>query len=316
MLAADAGATVDLESGDAIIRNLGATQAVTLRGLHGFVTGWQLEANAGTVWFEDCFLEFGGAFEPGTISAVDCANVVVTRCTILGLSAIPFLGIDFPAAAVTVDGCRLTLLESTLVGGSGDLSMTTEDVPGAEAVELIDSELFLGGSELSGGPGDTDPGGAALLVSGDSQAWLLDSVLGGGVGTPPGAPVVVSGHGAVTTLPGAEFSFEIDSPRRVGEPISLALQGPPGHSAWLLKSLLPGGLIKPGWSGVLLVEPASFVLTALGTIPPSGTLSFTGTVPSIAGLEALPLFVQGLSVASGSVALASGSHLLLLAPGL
>jgi hypothetical protein len=139
VLAADTGAAVDLQGWPVTIRNLGTSQAVTLRGLHGFATGWKLESNAGTVWFEDCFLEFGGAFDPGTISAVDCAHVVVTRCEIVGLMAIPFLGNQFPLEAVNVVGSQLTLLESTLVGGSGDLSMTTEDVPGAEAVELVDS---------------------------------------------------------------------------------------------------------------------------------------------------------------------------------
>lgn len=315
VLAADADATVDLQAGVATVQNLAAGQTVTLRGVHSHFVSWNLVSDAGTVWFEDCSLEFDDALTLGTMTATGCANVVVTCCTISAAPAVSTFGDNVPSDGIHAQQSQLTLYECTVTGGSGDLSMTTIDVPGQQAVELVDATLFLAGSTLTGGPGATAAGGAALRVAGASTAWLLDDTLAGGDGTPDGAAVEETLGGVAIALPGPASRLELDSPKRMGEPVTLTLDGPPGQQAWLMKWLAPGGVVKPGWSGVLLVDPAHFSLLALGNIPGSGELSLTANVPTIAGLQALPLYLQGVALAPGSIRLTSGSHLLILAPG-
>lgn len=315
VIASDADATVDLQAGVATVKNLSAGQTVTLRGLHASFVAWHLVDDAGTVWFEDCNLEFDDALSLGTITASNCDNIVVTRCAISAAPAITVFGDSVPSDGINARRSQLTLHECTVTGGSGDLSMTTLDVPGQQAVELVDATLFLAGSALTGGPGATAAGGAALRVAGASTAWLLDDTLVGGDGTPDGAGVEEALGGVAVALPGPASRLELDSPKRMGEPVTLTLDGPPGQQAWLFKWLAPAGLIKPGWSGVLLVDPAHLSLLALGNIPGSGELSLTANVPTIPGLEALPLYLQGVALAPGSIRLTSASHLLILAPG-
>ena len=314
VLAAEAGANVLLTGTKLTVQNLAPGQSFTMRGLSTQFIDWWLVDDAGSVWFEDVSFDVGNAPGPGTINAEDCENVVLTRCSVQGQTAINVFGDGVASEAVWATRSQLTIEECTLVGGSGDLSMTTLDVPGGDGIELHDSQLFLGGSSVTGGLGATAAGGAAVLLSEGSQAWLLDSVLTGGVGAPSGQLVkVISGF--ATQLTGLQYRCELESPKRVGETLDVVLQGPPGQPAWILKWLTPGGLIKPAWGGVLLVAPG-FTVTAMGAIPPSGEISLTVTLPLLTGFEALPIYVQGAVTSAGGVRLTSASHLLLLDAGL
>lgn len=238
-------------------------------------------------------------------------------------------------AGVRAKNAAIIVYESTLVGGmGGNATFDGLGGDGGSGAFVDGFGIVASGTTFLGGDGgigaDFIPvegygnGGDGLVTLANAQAQLLDNALSGGAagksafGVPgePGEPQMLAGP----TLLYAGSSHALLTtkvPIREGEAFTLSLTGAPGDVASLVASLAPGKVPQKSLGGVLTLGlPLLLGPLPLGAIPASGTLEIPVVLPELGpGLEAVPLFLQGLVAESELTRLASPLTLVLLDAG-
>ena len=288
-----------------------------------------------------------GANTPGA-RVLGCSDAAFRDCVFVGgnggsggLAGAPGSpGLDVEGSEVTLHGGEVHGGVGAF-GGNGPTGSVDEAQGnrGGPALRLRDASLFasgvpmLGGSGGGGGtcggavtePGDGGSGGHAVELMGASALFRNQRCeLEGGPGGPggdarfplclssgsagPDGEVLLEGGGLHLTVPGTPRGFDALMPQRENVPFGVALEGLPGEFVALLNSPAVGTSYEPGAQGQLLLSTL-FDLELVGVVPPSGTLAFATSFPSLGpGVEGLTLFVQSLFV--------DGNGQLTLGPGL
>ncbi len=283
------------------IENLAPGQTVTIRGMRGVGSTFDLRNNAGAIWIED--VDFGLDGAGGTdprLYAENCAAVTVFRSTLQGEDAF-FDPAGGSSAGLEAKSSSVYVYESTLVGGGPDNQ--TGPQPGARVSD--GSLLFAADTQLvSGGGGIAD----LHLTTGSPQVWLLSS-----------NPTAQIDSGTVSQFPGTARTFTVNTPKREGSNMTMSFTGEDGDVVLIGVSLAPGGLFTPAFQGAVVHFPVPAVaVLAGGTISASGELDFVIAAPPLDPvLEGVALYPQvGMVPLTGSVVLGSGSMILLLDDGI
>jgi len=347
---ADLGATVTV-NGEIRVQNLGDGQTVLLRGLTTgtpSVYGFAGVDNLGALRIEDC--EFRAGFPPEPFFGIGadgmhlwkCADVVITRCQILGGDGTQGLitqGVG--GAGVRAYKSMVTIHGSSLTGGKGGLAgLAGGQLGGAGLRVEKECLVFLSGCELQGGSGGDvavsdgcgvpGTGGWAIhfvfTMGNNSTAITLDCTLTPGAGgedaggttppCPPGATgQLVDTDGEWTYLPltGAGRALSAQAPVREGEDVELLFMGQPEDTAFLLASPFTEHIWLSNYQGTLLV-PAGSPLFAVGVVQASGSLGLTTPMPPLPpALESLSLHLQSVyQPGGGGTALGGGTDLVAL----
>jgi len=337
------GADVQVYLGTSVVRNVGPTQSVVLRGLDRIATGWFVDAPSftdcdGPVWVEDCTFavnNFGGSFQPDGVVVSSCDAISFVRCATLG-AQVKGLG----GAGLRATGSRIAAWDCQFEAHEGPIGAPPHDAgPGA----LLDGGfLFASGCEFVGGAGgkgftytvagvthctDGGDGGDGLLATGAAAVFALDSSFTAGIagnaninlGCTPGVAgeAVAAPAGALTLAAGLARSLQLPATLCAGSDATLALQGDPFSPVALAVSATPEFLFSAGLQGVLLAG-APFALFVPGSLDASGALNLAVHVPLLpAGspeaqvLRVQPAFVGG----SGHVVLGAPSMAVLVDAG-
>jgi len=348
---ADAGADVSVAFTAPMqmteLRNLAPGQTVLLQGLSlraipampTFFTynGCFVHDCAGTVWLDDCVVEFGAP----ALRVQDCARVIVAGGSILGA-----LSVESDAGAgLQVEDSNVVVAGSSVLGGDGrdagwGAFMTfigssagapgvSQSGPGS-VVTLADCTVHggAGGSGFwffghnCGAPSD---GGDGLVLAAEfgPVARLAGTMpLGGASGgstqcgqtSSPGLGVHTLG-GSVMFLSGVPATLTAAGPAREGESLAVDIHGKAGDLAWVVLSTMPGGKFLYSKQGELLLDPP-FTAVTLGPLPAGGGLALTAHVPELGpGVEGLVAWAQVVTCGAGCV-MGTGSALVLLDAGL
>jgi len=299
---AESGANVRLRS--VLVYQLPAGAEVVLRGL-------TLESKMdrdlggqdcdGTIWVEDCtLLAEPNFFNGGGASFQNCANVVMTRCSIVSSKRR-----TAPDEVLSSYVSSLHLFDTTLVASAFD------DFDGTPALYALQSSVTLSGCALTGGAGLDGSASQCLGGSGGPAALLQNRVAlvaqdslftggPGGLGTcgdgAPGESVKLDTQYPPSTLASSDTparTLAASSPVRDDELLQTTFQGEAGDRVWLVYSLATGASRFPTVEGTLLLSPAHASLF-MGSIAGS-PLVRTFPVPDLGvGVEALRIFAQPL----------------------
>ena len=298
-----------LYTGSLTVQNLTAGQTVVFRDVN---TSWnqiRLVDNAGTVWFEQCIL--GNYDGDATVDADRCDNLVLVRCLVTGATFTPVFGIDNSGDALDVRQSTVTIYDCTLSGGHGFGGPYAPDIPAGDGIESVDCTLFVANTSSTGG-NTGRAGGDGIDVDGSSQVtYLQGNTLDGGTGNPNGQDVRYD-DGVLTYLPGPNRTFEISSPARYGQNVTLQFNGQPFELVYLPHAVAPGATFQ--WNGMFLIDPFQLLMFRIGILPASGSLTLNVTVPDLSPLTAVPFYSQGWFVGPGGLSLSSASMSVLLDP--
>jgi len=294
---------------------------------------------AGTVWLDDCSVEFGAP----ALQVQDCARVVVAGGSILGTPSVE----GGSGTGLRVEDSDVVVAGSTILGGDGrdagwGAFMTfIGSSPGAPGVSLGGSSTVVtladctvhggaGGAgfwffgDVCGAPSD---GGDGLVLDAPGPfaaiARLAGTLpLGGDAGgaticgqtSSPGLGIHTLG-GSVMFLSGVPGTLTAAGPTREGESLTVDVRGKAGDLAWVVLSPMPGGKFFYGAKeGELLLGPP-FIAVTLGPLPAGGALALSAHVPELGpGVEGLAAFAQVVTCGAGCV-MGTGSALVLLDAG-
>ena len=332
-----------------VIRNLGASQDVQIRGLDTLPLGVSELENivlaqcAGAVLFEDCdFSQSGGE----SIVMKDCASATFVSCLLFAAPTFVSTSNGIFLAHVYYDGIRaessnLFLYDCEVRGSDGANSAgifgeaKRPPGPAGAGVVLVNSTMLASGCTILGGSGGDDdaagcdpgpngrPGvelGGNVLV-GFSTLRLLDTTITGGTGglggcgLPNGvdAPAILATPGnSVIQHAGTARTFFPASPVPASGLLNLTFQGEPGDLAFIYLSLglQPGQQLVP-LALALHVDLPVTVLT-IGTLPASGDLALDLPVPPLPGYQ---VYVgQAVFIAQNGGLFESGPRTVLVTP--
>jgi len=332
-----------LSTSRVLVRNL---EIVAPNAIGGGAAALHIVDTDMAVVFESCTIKVDGAasHDLPAVFVRNAPKVMFTRSNLLGNEGLDVnLGTTRPAGhALSIENATVSLYECLVKGGDGGpalaLFFTSPAGDGSSAIHTLGGRLLLAGSEVQGGKGgdgllwnnfclEAGDGGNGLVLDGGVDAYRLDSTITGGAagvdapGCPPvsvpGADVVVS-NGTLTTLNETLPAFSASSPAREGQSSLITLTGPPGATALLVVALQADPLFAPlPHRGTLLpaLSPVPLIV-GLGTLPPSGTLSFNAAIPPnliSPPVEFLELHGQAvLPGASGARVLSSPTSLTIL----
>ena len=318
-ITADAGAIVEL--GATALHNLPEGYLLTLSHINftssvADEAGLALEDNAGAVWLDHCNLKgFVGVpqmqLNPSSaLKVVDCSSVVVTHSQLGG------------AAGLQAQSSNVYAFRSTITGGTAKCmpNWSPQCTDGGAGVWAKGGLTALQSCLVQGGAPNAAPqcfdgmsfpflcscwsfGGPALHLESGAQVEAYDAQLASGATAPPcgftGSILdIVSGQLVDTAGPGFEITGS--SPLRVGQSSSLEVTGQPGDAAWAVLAIPPAAIWTPKFNGPWLTGGDSIFLF-IGTLPGTGGLSFTYTVPPLPpGFESVEFIAQGVRVAPGS----------------
>lgn len=287
-----------------------------------------LEENQGTIWVEDCSVEFiegalravgGLVSQLHGISAVNCEDVILTRCVV---AATPWNTAVNPPSG-PVNRAALELVHSTVHAYESSFHGMTSGsnywIDGGDGASVADSFLFAGGCAFTGG-NDTKcffctlpqgHNGNGISVTGASEAHAVGCTFTPGSGTGlPGQPIV----GSVDEHSAPARTYRIERAIHEGRRATLTATGPAGEMVFGLRSTLPQGSFQPLHGGSLLLAPP-LETTFEGVIPASGILIRQLALPPNGPVEMQVR--QGLFLTASSEAfLSSGSLLVAIPPGL
>jgi hypothetical protein len=350
---ADAGAEVSVAFTAPLqrteVRNLAADESVLLQGLRlreiplmpTFTpyNGCFVHDCAGTVWLDDCDVEFGAP----ALQVQGCARVIVAGGSLLGTPSVE----GGSGTGLRAEDSDVVLAGSTILGGDGrdagwGAFMTfIGSSPGAPAVSLGGSSTVVtladctvhggaGGAgfwffgDVCGAPSD---GGDGLVLDGPGPFAVIARLagtmpLGGTAGgsticgqtSSPGLGIHTLG-GSVMLLSGVPATLTAAGPAREGESLAVDIHGKAGDLAWVVLSTMPGGKFLYSKQGELLLDPP-FTAVTLGALPAGGGLALTAHVPELGpGVEGLVAWAQVVTCGAGCV-MGTGSALVLLDAGL
>lgn len=269
-------------TGEFEARNLAGKDFVAMRGFNAS-SDLRLNATdcAGTVWLEE------SAHANGFTLLLD----LFPRYT--GADRVVLQRSSFKAA-------NLSSIESAVHAYDCTFTAPSGGTPSPVGIPYLNSDgfLFASGSRFESGYPGLFPD---LTVNGTAQVFLRDTV----------ADDVPAG---VVTLPGVARSYAAAAIVREGESLPLYFDGVQGDQVFVLVSDEPAAAFLPDLSGTLvvgnLVAPPVFV----GTIPITGRLAASVTMPSLpAGVEGKVFFSQAVFVNhANETHLAGGSMVVLL----
>ncbi len=281
--------------GELRIEGLPANESVCLRSVNfRWPANIQLTNNQGVVWVEDSNIHadiYSGPGPYGAIHSVD-SRLNIMRSTISG--SLPYGEYDAPpTAGIHATDSEIFVSEGSIVGGSGDAGTLYDDHPGAEAIFLQNSLLVTSRVTIVGGEGEELGGGTGILGSDGSTVCLRETTVLGGSGTMAGDSLQLDGTSRRLDLTGSIPSLATDSPRQVGEQVSIQVNGDPGQPIWLAVSLAPDQVISPSGEKVVAFSASAFALLPLGATNPDGSLVSVFGVLDLVGCE-LPLTLQAI----------------------
>lgn len=295
-----------LLSSTVFVNHLAADQTVELIGLgsanDGLGLGLSLSFNFGTVELDRLQADatFGAA-----LTITDCSNVIVSQCE-LSSDSLDGPTMKSNASAVVVYG-------TSIQGSKGFGWPLLRD--GGDAVEITSGLAFFAGCTLTGGKGangsDLGPigcfkgtgGGDGVQMGGFNPSLTLrDTTVtagaggsnagcgGGADGTDIANPV-----GTVTDLPGPSRGYDVPQVARAGELAPVSFSGEAGELVlWLLSAgtapyfeTLTAGYVIPSTPGLI----------NFGTLPESGTLEISFTIPDLP-IDHLELYEQAVYLTS------------------
>jgi hypothetical protein len=312
------------------VRNLGAGQAVYVRGLEldaitSETTTAIIENCAGPVLLEDCYIN--GAGTPVVVR--NSASATFSRCelvappTFASIAPFFFLGFVKYSGLIAIDS-NVFLYDSLVAGSSGNdaqFYVFVELPPGTSGTGLSasGSTVLASGCTLRGGnggnasgtfcyPGEDGAPGLHLQAGPGhplSTANLLDCTVQGGTGgtgacgNPPGeaALPIQETSGSATVLPGSARSFSGASPVVEGTSTAVHLAGEPGDAVILHVQLGAAPGLYLAQYGIALHLPLPVAVVGLGALPPSGVLDLAFPVPALApGVESFRAVGQALFI--------------------
>lgn len=206
--------------------------------------------------------------------------------------------VDETESGITLLNSSAALYQCSITGGYPGSSPFQQN--GSAGLSLNASTVTLLGSTVLGGAGSDGlfgagggQGGAGATLSGGSVLDRIASSVAGGAG----------GSGSSTGANGANFLT-------FGGSVVNTISG----TAHLFSSAPgPYSTVAPRIGPLVLAAPT--LLVPLGTLPGSGTRSVNLGVPAIAGLK-LFLYMQGLFIGGGRIALGSATQVHVLDAGL
>lgn len=240
-------------------------------------TGALVRSNPGGVAFVKCSM-FGG-LSLG-VETCDCGNPVVNGGP--GLEVVD--GLVALYDCIVRGGQAGNSCPNGGTGGPGCTLVTNGPLTG-----LVSSGTTIVGGGGGMGSGQDGDGGAGLDAGPGTVVWLLDtSPQGGGGAGQPGQAITGSGQIFVFSQP--KIRFEVPSPVRELQTVTLVVRGRPGDEVRMFKALHSPFLPMAMWHGVVLARnPESMrqldlgkrfglpatpqAYTILGIIPASGVLT-------------------------------------------
>lgn len=336
----DAGATVSIQSVGSVeavkVEALAANQHVVLRNLKiahsGVDAGLVLDQCQGAVLAEDVSVSMGTAPDPVAGAAVRTSKLVASRCT--------FQGTDLSSGAgVLLESGSLAAYHCAVTGGKAAILVQAVPAPppekGGPGISIdAGSALFSMGSSWTGGQGGDvycnllyggcwygGPGGDAIVLAQGGVLVQLDSTVTAGLGgkgywTYDGGMglTVLDWGGLIVPLAGSARSFQVTSPARSGQDVTVTFGGIVGDQVLMLLAMAPASIPMVGFHGVLGVGVPALAIPA-GALN-SANLSFPVTLPVIpGGAAAASLVVQAaFTDTTGATFLADPTAIVVLDP--
>lgn len=321
------------------VRGLAAHQSFALRGAS---MGWALQGpaqvsltnNAGRVLLEEFRFDYRtspylgsfGAPLPGAIVALNCAQVVLRRCSLVGSNAV-----SATASAVDLDNCGLQ--------GSGSTTVLYHNpvYAGTPALYLNASVARLASCSLQGGPGalpNAMPSPAIVASQSSVQLGGATTVRGGQPFLQAGPAVAIEGTGSLVRDPLVSLATTGGAPLfagsitdsvqpwpavvstggRLGQPMTATVEGAYGELCLLCVSLPGAPSSVPEVEGSVWLDSARLQLVALGTQAAAARVTFTASMPSAPELVGRPRAWQAVSWSALHGLQASNTSLQILLP--
>jgi len=297
-LVADVGGAVSVIS--LFVHSLSADQSVTLSGLNASIASTsiplRLENNQGSVWVQDATftsLIWSISGTPVVASMVNCADVVLTRCVLVGGSQ-PSEGASSGGHALSLTASNVVAFDCSFSGGPGLSNLfisSFETGEGGNALRMAGGSFFASGCTLTGGAGGAgagtipcsdgaDGGDAAYLFAANPIARFKDCVMVGGIGGLAGAELCADGapglasnvlSGTQIDLPGIARTLTVPNPVREGETAQVQFLGQPGDLVFLIVAIGQESSFNPIWGQGVTADP--FFLIPVGSAGPTGALN-------------------------------------------
>lgn len=273
-------------------------------GLAGVLT------NTNDVAFAACTLLAGNGASGHT-----CLNDIVTP----GLPCVSGSGND-----------SLAMYDCSVTGGKGGNGGDTSGIGGLGLD--VPGFVFASRSNIHGGKGGNvdcfygcpSNGGASFRIPTGSTGWVLDNMVGGGLGgiatgnqnpsCPPTQPGASYPVGSPFTFSVPSIGFSIPSIAREGTYVTVKFTGPPGAHVFLNDEPRTMFVAVPSWRGVLLSPfpernasgPGATRSRRWGVIPASGELTQVYKVPMLpAGVQAETRYLQAYRIGANGMTLGS-----------
>ncbi len=315
----DAGESI--RTGDVLVRNVAASQSVTLRGMD--TSTLRIELAEGPVLVEDVgqgaligFCIFGGS-NAGKVEVHGSDAVVFSRCIFEAKG-----GVTAGFEGVRITGSTVHMYETS---ARGSHPSGTDSAKGGDGVAVFNSFLFASGGAFEGAcggdaglcAGSGGAGGAGLRIF-NSQVFLLETELAGGLGGDGGdcgfqgamgSPSV----GGFTAVAGFARDYAISATATGGTTATIDYAGEPGDVVLSLVALAQSPLFLLQHAGTLVVA-APPILIAHGPADLDGTLSVSAPIPPLPpGFEAFTVYAQGAAISAvGAAVLAAPTQLSIL----
>jgi predicted outer membrane repeat protein len=343
-LIADVNAQVSI-AGTLTVKNIPAAKSVVVAGI-GVVGGMQyptslpalaLSNDLGCVRFQSCVLHggtgvTGGGCNPGGVGGAGAAIASSSR---VSFSACQLFGGDgygdtFVACLGGLGGSGGTMSASSVAlydcvvragnGGGVDSQVNYHGGQGGEAWLVNDQLLFASRTHFVGGSGGSGffggSGGDGLSVQTGASVELVSCTFAGGNGV-SGDGGSDGSDGSGQSGAGSSHTFA-NSARVFSAPwlvadtsaLSVTVFGQPGDRVWIASGE-PAHHFAPAYAGVRLETwPVWLAVTPLGTMPSSGAMTVTMTLPLDSPAAAATTYVlQGFIIdAEGHTLLGSPMH--------
>lgn len=331
------------------VLDLSAEKLVVLQNLRnkgigatfGYKHGLEILDCQGQVVVDSCI--WSGVAAPRVGVSVERSDAVtISNTTCVGLYGPEPAGSG--GAGLLVIDSRVSIENCTLRGGSGGNGDSGPDLldggDGGHAIEVdgTSARVHVAGTTLIGGKGGQEDcsfgecgevglGGSAVVAAGSGALITLrENDLQPGLGGVPHSSGGTELAPALSIDPGntlidhasASVSLGSNSPVRSADTIELTLDGPPGDLATLWFSAAPGWEPLLGKEGVFQLGFPLALNTALllGSFPADGALSLSLTAPALpAGLEAMSVFAQSVTISPTLQVRVNGSTVVLLLHG-
>jgi len=336
----DAPNSMSSLTGQITVRNVALGKTVILSGFSCTGVGTsalQMNSNAGFVRITRCTFRgangngnptscMPGSHDSGWEGAILQSNgggVAFAACVFEGGRGIahPYLCYETPGGhgghGLHSTGSRVAVYDCSFLGGLGADGGLHGGNGGSGAYCVGGLGLMASNSNFAGQHGGDGldftviggSGGHGVFVGSGAAVQLIDCTgqlgLGGEYAAPDGVPFAGSPY---YTYSASRIEMQVPSVAREGTNLPLTIRAQPGDEVFLSSSRETVFDVMPSWSGVLLAnQVTSPRIMILGSVPPSGILNVTLSIPDQGpGFSASTRFLQVLRRSStGQVTLGS-----------